>query len=59
MNVLVSSAGRRGALVHLIRETLRPVGGRIFAIDAAAWSSACRLADGWQARPAVRGRTIL
>jgi carbamoyl-phosphate synthase large subunit len=47
MNVLVSSAGRRGALIRLIRQTVRPLGGRVVAIDAAAWSSACRLADAW------------
>jgi carbamoyl-phosphate synthase large subunit len=47
MNVLVSSAGRRGALIRLIRDTVRPLGGRVVAIDVAAWSSACRLADAW------------
>jgi carbamoyl-phosphate synthase large subunit len=51
MNVLVSSAGRRGALVRLIRETVRPLGGQVVAIDAAAWSSACRLADAWTLVP--------
>jgi carbamoyl-phosphate synthase large subunit len=51
MNILVSSAGRRGALIRLIRETIQPLGGRVFAVDAAAWSSACRLADGWQVVP--------
>jgi carbamoyl-phosphate synthase large subunit len=51
MNILVSSAGRRGALIRLIRETLRPRGGRVYAIDVAPWSSACRLADEWQLVP--------
>ena len=51
MNVLVSSAGRRGALIRLFRETVQPGGGRVYAVDAAPWSSACRLADGWQVVP--------
>jgi carbamoyl-phosphate synthase large subunit len=51
MNVLVSSAGRRGALIRLIRDTIQPLGGRVFAVDCAAWSSACRLADGWRVIP--------
>ena len=54
MNILVSSAGRRGALVRLIRESLQEFGGRVFAIDSAPWSSACRLADGWQVVPKFR-----
>lgn len=52
MNVLVSSAGRRGALIRIIRDTLDVCGGgRVYAIDAAEWSSACRLADGWSIVP--------
>lgn len=51
MNILVSSAGRRGALIRLIRETVQPMGGRVFAVDAAPWSSACRLADHWRVVP--------
>jgi carbamoyl-phosphate synthase large subunit len=51
MNILVSSAGRRGALIRLIQETLQPRRGRVFAVDAAPWSSACRLADDWQLVP--------
>jgi carbamoyl-phosphate synthase large subunit len=51
MNVLVSSAGRRGALVRLIRETVQPLGGQVFAVDSADWSSACRLADDWRIVP--------
>ncbi|MCA9152048.1 MAG: ATP-grasp domain-containing protein [Planctomycetales bacterium] len=51
MNVLVSSAGRRGALIRLIRETVQPRGGCVYAVDAAPWSSACRLADEWRVVP--------
>lgn len=47
MNVLVSSAGRRGQLVRLIRDTIQPLGGRVHAIDASEWSAACRIADSW------------
>ncbi|MBC8351293.1 MAG: ATP-grasp domain-containing protein [Planctomycetes bacterium] len=47
MNVLISSAGRRGALVRIIKESIANVGGKVFAVDAGRWSSACRLADGW------------
>lgn len=48
MNVLVSSAGRRGAMVRLIRTAVRPYGGRVFAVDSGDWSAACRLADDWK-----------
>lgn len=51
MNILVSSAGRRGALIRLIQETVQARRGKVFAIDAAPWSSACRLADDWQLVP--------
>ena len=51
MNVRVSSAGRRGALVRLVRKAVQRIGGRVFGIDAAPWSSACRLADGWKLVP--------
>lgn len=50
-NILVSSAGRRGALVRLIRETLFSRGGKVFAVDAGSWSSACRLAEAWERVP--------
>ena len=51
MNVLVSSAGRRGALIQLIKQALAPIGGRVLAVDAGKWSSACRLADSWAQIP--------
>lgn len=51
VNVLVSSAGRRGALIRLIRQAVEPHGGRVFAVDAGAWSSACRLAAHWEKVP--------
>lgn len=51
VNVLVSSAGRRGALVRLIRQAVEPQGGQVFAVDAGPWSSACRLAADWEQVP--------
>ena len=48
MNVLVSSAGRRGHLIELIRATVAPLGGQVVAMDAGPWSAACRLADDWR-----------
>ncbi len=51
MNVLVSSAGRRGALIKIVREAVSKRAGRVFAIDAAPWSAACRLADDWKIVP--------
>lgn len=51
MNVLVSSAGRRGALMKLIQDTIAPMGGRVFACDAGRWSAACRLAADWALVP--------
>ncbi|HEX7079612.1 MAG TPA: ATP-grasp domain-containing protein [Gammaproteobacteria bacterium] len=53
MNVLITSAGRRGSLVQIVRRTLdaRRAGGHVFAVDARPeWSAACRLADrAWEA----------
>ncbi|MEM8946013.1 MAG: ATP-grasp domain-containing protein [Planctomycetota bacterium] len=51
MNVLISSAGRRGALVKILRESVAKRGGKVFAIDASDWSAACRLADDWKQVP--------
>ncbi len=51
MNVLVSSAGRRGALVKIIQQTIESLGGRVFAVDAGNWSAACRLAEQWKQVP--------
>lgn len=51
INVLVSSAGRRGALVRLIKQTVGPSGGKVLGVDAGVWSSACRLADAWSQVP--------
>lgn len=47
MNVLISSAGRRVALLRLFREALRGLGldGRVFAADMSAASSAYHEAD--------------
>jgi len=51
MNVLISSAGRRGNLVRLFREAVQPLEGQIFATDAGRWSAACRLAHDWDLVP--------
>lgn len=51
MNVLISSAGRRGALVRLFQDALRPTGGRVLCTDAGVTSAACRLSDGWTQVP--------
>ena len=59
MNVLVSCAGRRGALLKLLREATAPIGGKVFAIDASPWSSACRLADGWRQVPRCRDERFI
>lgn len=51
MNVLVSSAGRRVALVEIVKQALAPRGGHVHAVDASLWSSACRVADSWSIVP--------
>lgn len=51
MNILVSSAGRRGALVRLLQKEVADLGGRVYATDSDTWSAACRLADGWDRVP--------
>ena len=51
-NVLISSAGRRVALLRIFREALRELGlrGKVFAADASPVSGAFHDADGsWQA----------
>jgi carbamoyl-phosphate synthase large subunit len=45
--VLISSAGRRGALVRLFQDAVAKEGGRVYAADAGQWSAACRLAHAW------------
>lgn len=51
MNILISSAGRRGALVRLCQTAVQPAGGKVLAVDAGRWSAACRIADGWAQVP--------
>lgn len=52
MNVLVSSAGRRGALVQLLRRDLAEAGGgSIVAVDASPLSAAGHLADHFEVVP--------
>ncbi|MBX3451409.1 MAG: ATP-grasp domain-containing protein [Planctomycetaceae bacterium] len=51
MNVLVSSAGRRGALARLIAECVARDGGSVFACDAGELSAASRLARDWARVP--------
>lgn len=51
MNILISSAGRRGALVRLAQTEAARFGGSVFATDSETWSAACRLADGWDLVP--------
>lgn len=52
MNILLSSAGRRVALLEAFREALRELapGGYVYAVDACLTAPALRLADAaWQA----------
>ena len=53
MNVLISAAGRRGALVRLWQADLRSVDpdGRVVAVDASRLSAAARLADAAEVVP--------
>lgn len=50
-NVLISSAGRRVALLKLFQEEIRKNGGNVFATDAGLTSPACRYATDWQQVP--------
>ena len=51
MNVLLSSAGRRGALIRLLQTEVADLGGKVYATDSSTWSAACRMADGWDLVP--------
>jgi carbamoyl-phosphate synthase large subunit len=53
VNVLISAAGRRGALVRLWQADLRSVDpdGRVVAVDASRLSAAARLADAAEVVP--------
>lgn len=56
MNVLITSAGRRGSLVRIFQETLRARApdAAVYAVDAQPQlSAACHLADGSFAAPRV------
>lgn len=54
-NILVSSAGRRGELIRLLKASLERVGlsGSVFAIDRSAYTSAGWLSDGLDLVPPV------
>src|SRR5688500_5488180 len=53
MNVLISSAGRRGALVKIFQRSLHSTlgGGCVLAADASPLSAAGALADGFEIVP--------
>lgn len=51
MNILISSAGRRGALVRLAAAEAAAVGGEVFGADASASSAACRMTAAWARMP--------
>lgn len=50
---LVSSAGRRGALVGILQSIASATGGRVVAIDASPFSAAGHLADHFETVPRV------
>lgn len=52
-NFLVSSAGRRGALVEILKSIAQPAGGEVTAIDMSPLSAAGHLADRLELVPRV------
>ena len=59
-NFLVSSAGRRGALVDILKSVaMKHGGGRVVAIDASPLSAAGHLADHFETVPRVDSRDFV
>lgn len=50
-NILISSAGRRAALVKLFQREIQHLQGNVFAADVGRTSAACRLATSWRQVP--------
>jgi carbamoyl-phosphate synthase large subunit len=61
LNFLVSSAGRRGELVAILRKTLADLGreGEVFCIDRSPLSAAGHLSDGFDLVPSVDDPTFI
>ena len=55
LNFLLSSAGRRGELVHILRETISDLGrtGGVYCVDRSPLSAAGQIADGFDLVPSV------
>jgi carbamoyl-phosphate synthase large subunit len=55
LNFLVSSAGRRGELVQILRETISRLGrvGGVYCIDRSRLSAAGQIADGFDLVPSI------
>lgn len=61
MNVLISSAGRRGGLVRIFKASVRTIfgNGRVVATDASALSAAGKLADHFEVVPRCLSKQFL
>ena len=54
MNVLITAASRRVALVRLFKEAVAPCGGKVIAVDYETHSPALFFADKWFKAPLVK-----
>jgi carbamoyl-phosphate synthase large subunit len=61
LNFLISSAGRRGELVAILRRTLTDLGreGEVFCVDRSPLSAAGHLSDGFDLVPSVDDPTFI
>ncbi len=61
VNFLVSSAGRRGELVQILRETIRLLQreGGVYCVDRSPLSAAAQLGDGFDLVPSIGDRAFI
>jgi carbamoyl-phosphate synthase large subunit len=61
LNFLVSSAGRRGELVAILRETISRLGreGGVYCVDRSPLSAAGQIADGFDLVPSIKDASFV
>lgn len=59
MNILLTSVGRRNYLVEYFKETVQPLGGKIYAVNSHEDAPALYIADGFKIAPPIHSENYV